>query len=138
MLRCFFVPVSVVEDELVILDVLRYSVNFNLWLVHLNPWVEARNGVNLATERLLLEEGTLTHANANVHGGRGEMVQGPAYVLSLLVDHLIEVVVANLACGGSLLLPICLLLLHFLHGGATSLSLLLHLLDVVNNVGRLR
>ena len=39
-LRRLFVTVGVVEDELMVLNILRDSVNFDFGLMHLDSWVE--------------------------------------------------------------------------------------------------
>lgn len=66
-LACLVVAIGVVEDELVVLDVLRDAVHFDLRLVHPDLRVAARHRVDLSRLRFLLEQWPFTHANANVH-----------------------------------------------------------------------
>lgn len=92
------VPVSVVKHEFVVLDVLGDAVDFDFRLMHLNAWVEAANCVYLAQHDLFFEQGSFTHADANIHLIRTDMLQGPTNERSLLLDHFVIIKVAHFAC----------------------------------------
>ena len=67
MLGALFVAVGVIEDELMVLDVLGDSVDFNLGFVHLDAWVEAAHCIDFTIRGFFIEERSLTHAHADVH-----------------------------------------------------------------------
>lgn len=69
MLRGFLVSIGVVENKLMVLNEFGDAVNFDFGLVHLNARVETTDRVDFACECLLLEEGTLADADADIHGG---------------------------------------------------------------------
>lgn len=138
MLRRLFVPISVVENEFVVLDVLGDAIHLQFRLVHLDIGVEAADRVDFAVQGLLLEQGALPDTDANIHRGRTQMVDGASYLLPLLVDHQIEVVVADFTSGSGTVLALRLLLFELLHLFSALGPLLFHLLDVVDDGGRLR
>ena len=132
----FLVPVGVIEHKLVVLDVLCNTVNFYLGLVHLNARVEATYCVDFALAYLLFEKGPFTHTYTNVHLVWANVIQRLPDERPLFLDHLIIVKVANFACRfvGS---PLFFLFsFHLFELPAPIFSLLLKLLDIVNDVVR--
>jgi len=61
------VAVSVVEDELVVLDVLCYAIYFNFWLVNPDFGVATRDRVDFSNDSFLLKQWSFTHADTDVH-----------------------------------------------------------------------
>jgi len=67
MLGALFVTVGVIKDELMVLDVLGDSIDFDLGFVHLDAGVEAAHCIDFAIRGFFIEERSFTHTHADVH-----------------------------------------------------------------------
>jgi len=133
MLGSLLGTISVVELELVILDVLREAVNLDLGLVHLDLGVENTHRVDFALCHLLGEDGPFAHANRYGHAVGFNVVHGLADIFALIGNHLVEVKVTHLARVFGRLDSLQSLLLDFLVLLPAFLSLRLHLLAFVEH-----
>jgi len=67
MLPSFLISVSIIEDKLMILDVLSYSIYFNFRFVNPDPRITARNRVYFSCLVFFLKKRSFTDTNAYVH-----------------------------------------------------------------------
>jgi hypothetical protein len=51
----FLVAVCVIEDEFMILHILRYTIDLYFWLMNLDHWIEARDRIDLPIQSLLFK-----------------------------------------------------------------------------------
>jgi hypothetical protein len=96
-LAVFILVESVVEFKVCVVDILGDAVHFELRLVHHDLRVTRANCVDFSGLVFLVEQGSLSDANANVHCGRAHVVQGSADLCFVLVHQHVEVGVCVVA-----------------------------------------
>jgi len=75
LLACLIVAVSVIENELVVLDVLSYTVYFDLRLMNPDFGVTTRYRVDFSKQGFFFKQWSLTYTNADVHLGASNVVK---------------------------------------------------------------
>ena len=130
--------VSIVKFKVVVLDILGYTVDFELRIVDVNVRVADGHDIDLATFCLFLKKGTLANAHADAHLRTTHMVKcrfdSSAFLLNQHIKLDVDVTTHGLVHSITVELRLLLLL-----GCTTSLCPgRLHFLNVVDHVTRAR
>ena len=130
--------IGIIEGEVIILDVLGDTINFELRIMDEDLWVSDSNYIDLTISCFFFKERPFPYADTNIHIHTANMVKCRSDFGSLLVNQQIKVYV-NVAAEGLVLgITIQFSLLLFLELTTSLSSGLLHLLDVIDHIAGAR
>ena len=134
MVWSFFVTVCIIKHKIMILDVLRDTIDLYFWFVYLYVWIKAADCINFASIYFFFEERSFTHTNTNVHLVWTNMVKCLSNCSSLFFNHVIIVEITNFASSFISSFSLIFFFFKFFEFSSPVFSLLLKFFNVGNYI----